>query len=137
MKRVAPHFVAGAVFLASVFAGACSDAFGPEDAVGTWDLRTLNGSTIPGDVWIRYGGGDSVQVGVEYLTLTFASAGGCTLTERVDGEYSSTDACEYTVSDAGAVVVTLEGAYTLSGSGDGSAMTLTDADENVLVFRKR
>lgn len=125
----------GSVCVASALVGACGDSFGPQDAVGTWDLRRVNGAEVPGDVWIRTGAGDSAQIGIEAASLALESGTACVWTVDLEGEQPTSTECSYTVGANGAVVVTITGT-TLSGTGDGDGMTLTDEDENVLAFRR-
>lgn len=121
---------------AALVTGGCSDgAFGPTDAVGTWELRTFNGGVIPGTVWVRLRG-DSDQVGIDAGQLTFGTGSRCTWT--VDKEYDepySVYECSYVLGSHRAVRIALP-VVMLEGRGDGDQLILADQDENVLDFRR-
>jgi hypothetical protein len=117
---------------------ACSDAFGVEDALGIWDVRAFNGRPVPGDVWVRVPEADSVELDLEEFWIEFMASGACGYATQLEGEAPfETDDCTYTVTEDGAVALTLLDDFTLAGSGDGTAMTLTDEEGNVLELRKR
>ncbi len=119
--------------------GGCGDAFGPEDAVGTWELERMNDDNVPGTVTIKWdGGAQSDQVVIQSATLAFAAGGTCVWAVQLDGEDPfSTNDCTYDVAADTEIVTVLIGSIGLSGPASGRTMTLTDEDSNVLVFRQR
>lgn len=123
------------VLSAALVGGGCSSAFAPADAVGTWELRTVNGGAIPGMVSVRIPG-DSLPVDIEAGHLAFGSGNQCawTVETKDDGPYSVYE-CAYTLGGNPAVEIGLA-AVTLDGTSDSGQLILTDPYENVLAFRK-
>jgi hypothetical protein len=122
--------------------GCGDDPFGPQDAVGVWDLEQFNGvaisGTSPTGVWIRGGGGsDSVLAVVESITLEFLEASACTWTfdDGIQGAVTEDD-CQYAVSADGELSMSV-GERSYQGLPTRVTMTLTDDDTNQLGFRKR
>jgi hypothetical protein len=122
--------------------GCGSDPFAVEDALGTWDLRELNGFDISGSaptgVWIREdGGSDSSLVAVESIVLEFAAASACvwTFDDGIQGAMAEDD-CQYDVAADGAISVTVAGTA-LAGTGEAAEMVLRDDATNQLRFAKR
>jgi len=129
--------------LAAVLAqpGCGDDPFGVEDALGTWDLRELNGlaisGTAPTGVWIREEGGDSSLVVVESIVLEFRAAAACvwTFDDGIQGAETEDD-CTFAVAADGGVSVSV-GGTPFEGNGEGIVMTLRDDATNRLIFLKR
>lgn len=122
--------------------GCGDDPFAVGDALGTWDLRELNGfaisGTAPTGVWIRDdGGSDSNLVALESIVLEFAAASACvwTFDDGIQGAMAEDD-CEYDVAADGAISVTVAGTA-LAGTGEGAQMLLRDDATNQLTFAKR
>jgi hypothetical protein len=127
----------GAVALAGVLAAACSDVFSVEDALGLWEVEEINGSAVPGTVWIRGSSGDSAQVTLEDFYWEFLDAPECSYTIDVpDGPPFTNDACVYAVGEDGDLSITLGGEFSLTGVADGNGMALQDEDGNVFVLHR-
>lgn len=128
--------VAGVV-LAGVLAAACSDVFSVEDALGLWEVEEINGSAVPGTVWVLMSSGDSVEITLEDFYWEFLDAPDCAYTIDGPGEPPFTnDACVYAVDDEGEISITLNGDFTLTGVADGNGMALLDEDGNVFVLHR-
>ena len=120
----------------------CGDPFSIEDALGTWDVRDINGSavsgTAPAGVWIRENGGtDSSVVVVKSVTLAFAADSTCqwTFEDGIQAPVTEDD-CAYSVWSDGGITVDLAD-EPLEGTGEGVTMTLRDTATNEWVFEKR
>jgi hypothetical protein len=121
-----------------IVTGGCGDAFGPDDAVGRWELSQMNGAAVPGTVTVKWdAGAQSDRVAIQRGTLIFAAGGTCRWEVELVGEDAfSTDDCTYGV-DADEVVAVLIADLEMAGPASGSRMTLTDEDTNLLVFQKQ
>lgn len=125
-----------------VVLGCGSDPFSIEDALGTWDVREINGSAVSGSaptgVWIRENGGtDSSVVLVESIILALAADSTCqwTFDDGIQGAVTEDD-CAYAVSPDGEITVDVAD-KALEGTGEGVTMTLLDTATNEWVFEKR
>ena len=127
MRRILRWLVPGALALA--VGTACSDAFGVEDILGTWETTSVNGYSVPGTVVLE---GSSFDI--QYYRWTFVDGGHCSATGQVDGEVHSGD-CDYTVNlEQRTITISFE-VNSLQGSIDGNTMTLTDEGDIVWILR--
>jgi len=127
-----------AVVLAGGLATACGDGpFSADDALGVWEVKSINGDDIPGTVWIRASSGDSGQITFEDFFFEFQASPDCSYTFEAAGQAPFTsDDCAYGVAEDGDITITVGGDFTLTGPAGGSEITLTDEDTNVYALRK-
>jgi hypothetical protein len=121
---------------------ACSD-LGPEDLLGMWWLRTLNGSSVPGSVVVNQpdGGTETLDVGTLWFRLDPIGPedlGECTYHQEVDGNVEEL-ACEWHFTPSDNAVVLRFGdqfpnRFVLAGTASDGAITFTDIVGNILVF---
>jgi len=120
--------------VALLVATACSDAFGVEDILGTWNVMSINGHPLPAVVKTN-----GEEYNYQYLRFTFVEGGKCTFASQVDDVVDSTDSCDYTVNfEQKTISVSLhQGSIGFYGSIDGNEMTLNAGEEVVLILRRQ
>jgi hypothetical protein len=132
-----------ALLVGAVLPGCGGDPFGVEDAIGVWEVRSINGleltGTAPVGVWIRESGGsDSTIVAIQSILLEFASDSTSCVWQTYDGIHGAEteDDCAYSISPDGDIAVDV-GGRALEGTAEGQVMTLRDDATNEHVFEKR
>ena len=130
MRRFA--FCVAFVVLA-LSAPACSDSLGVEDILGIWEVISLNGDPVPGEVTIITGDSQD-DINFDYIRVNVQSGNVCVLSWSVEGFGDSMDGTYVLNIEANTLTTTFD-EVTLVGSISGDSMTATDDDGNVYRLR--
>lgn len=106
---------------------ACAEGLAPREFIGRWEGVVGNGADIPGEVPLFVGAGRDT---VNFVRSRFqlSTEGKCSYEVGLDDPPSTNlnEDCTYAVDGStGAIGITLDGDYVISGTIEGTTMTLS------------